>query len=276
MRVAFVTPELSPFAKEGKLANFSSALPKHLAALGIDISIFLPKYRTPEIESLAVETVCPELWVPLGGDKIKASVYKGEAGGQALYFIGNPKYFLRDKIYGPESGDYLDNDERFTFFCRAVPEFLLQTGLGVDVIHSNHWPTALIPVFLKTHYAAEPLFHDVAAILTLHDPVHHGEFPAESLSWTELNWDFFTPQKLSLNGKFNFLKAGLVFSDLISLVETGSSKRSQTERFGPGLNEILKTRKDVCFRIRNGNGYKNYVKLYLKALELKRGGHIVH
>jgi starch synthase len=276
MRVAFVTPEFAPLATEGSQPDFCTALPRRLSSHGVEVSVFMPKYRTREIESLTLVPVSPELWVPVGEEKVKASVFRGEVRKQTIYFIDNPKYFLRDKIYGPPSGHYLDNDERFVFFCRAVLEFLLQGGLAFDVIHCNHWPSALIPVFLKTHYAGAFPFRDVAAVLTVLDPGQEGEFPAESLAWTGLNWDLFTPEKLALNGRFNFLKAGLIFTDVVSLAEAGSPGANRVEKFGPGLGEVLESRKEVCYSIRGGNGCRDYVRVYRIALELKRGGHIVH
>ena len=115
MRVLLVTPEALPFAKSGELADFSAGLPKYLAALGLDVALVMPRYRTPEIESVSAETVLPELPVPLGGAKVKACVARSEQGHFDIYFIDNPKYFFREKIYGPSTGDYLDNDERFVF-----------------------------------------------------------------------------------------------------------------------------------------------------------------
>lgn len=271
-KIALVTPELSPLAKAGKAAEFSSALLENLTGLGIEVSVFLPKYRTPKIESWPMETAAAELWVPLGGERIKAAVYRSELKGSAVYFVDNAKYFLRERIYGPDGSDYLDNDERFIFFCRAVPEFLLQAGLYVDLVHCVQWPTALIPVFLKTHYAGASFFRGVASVLSLPSQDDRGEFPAESLAWTGLDWDMFTPQNLVLNGKFSFLKAGLIFSDAIGVAEIDSPKASRAGRPGPGLNEILQSRKDVCSSIRNGNDYRQYIGLYRKALDHRKGG----
>ena len=44
MKVAIVASECTPFAKTGGLADVVGALPKHLAALGVDVKVFIPKY----------------------------------------------------------------------------------------------------------------------------------------------------------------------------------------------------------------------------------------
>ncbi|NQT81136.1 MAG: glycogen synthase [Candidatus Aminicenantes bacterium] len=256
LKVIYVSAEIYPFAKSGELADVASSLPKYLSSMGMDVSIFMPKYRKPEVESLSMERVMGELQVPLGSEKIKASIYKSELGKCDIYFIDNPKYFWRDYIYGTGRGEYLDNDERFIFFNRAVLEYLLKTKMAVDIIHCNSWPTALIPVFLKTHYAKKSQFKKVASVFTLHNIAYQGEFPPETLALTGLNWKYFNPEQLSFNGKFNFLKAGMIFSDVLNTVSSAYKKEIQTEKNSFGLEDIFKDRKDAFFSIRNGVDYE--------------------
>ena len=115
-RVVYVSAEVSPFAISGELADVASSLPKYLASLGMKVSVFMPKYRRPEIESLPKEVVWDQLLVPLGDEKVKGRVYRSELGKYDIYFIENPKYFWRENVYGTGKGEYLDNDERFIFF----------------------------------------------------------------------------------------------------------------------------------------------------------------
>lgn len=250
-----VTPEALPFAKSGELADFSAGLPKYLAALGLDVSLIMPRYRTPEIESQPTETVLRELPVPLGGTTVRATVTRADEGYFDVYFIDNPKYFLRDKIYGPSTGDYLDNDERFVFFGRAVVEFLQRTKLAVDILHCHNWPSALVPVFLKTHYEKERHFSQIATVLTLHNVAFQGEFPPETLTLTELNWNYFNPGQLSLNGRFNFLKAGVVYADIVNTVSSAYKQEIITQKHSHGLNDILRGRKGTFFSVRSGIDY---------------------
>ncbi len=256
LRVAFVSAEASPYAKLGEMADVAYSLPKHLASLGMTISLFLPKYRRPEIDSLPKELVFSNLPVPLGDRKVKAQVFKGEQGRYDIYFIDNPKYFWRDHIYGTGKGQYLDNDERFIFFSRAVLEFMLKAGMQTDIIHCNNWPTALIPVFLKTNKTYKKKYKKTATVLTLHNIAYQGQFPPDSLVLTGLDWKYFTPQQFSLNGKFNFLMAGVLFSDVINTVSSSYRREILTKKHGLGLEQVLSHRKDVFFSIRNGIDYE--------------------
>jgi len=174
LRVAFVSAEVSPYAKLGEMADVAYSLPKHLSSLGMDVSLFMPKYRRPEIDSLPIERITSNLPVNLGDRTAKANVFRGEQGKYDIYFIDNPKYFWRDHIYGTGTGEYLDNDERFIFFNKAVLEFLHKRKLQTDIIHCNNWPTALIPVFLRTHYTKKKHFQKTATVLTLHNIAYQG------------------------------------------------------------------------------------------------------
>ena len=51
INVVYVSSEFSPLAKSGELADVASSLPKYLSSRGLEVSVFLPKYRLPEIES---------------------------------------------------------------------------------------------------------------------------------------------------------------------------------------------------------------------------------
>lgn len=254
LRVIFISAEVAPFAKSGEMAEVASALPKYLSYLGMEVSVFMPMYRRPEIESLPKKIMASDLSVSIGEVKAKARVYKSELGKYDIYFIDNAKYFLRENIYGTGRGEYLDNDERFVFFNRAVLEFLLNAKMSADIIHCNNWPTALIPLFLKTQYAKKNRLSNVATVFTLHNISYQGEFPPETLSLTGLNWSYFS--QLSLNGKFNFLKAGILFSDAINTVSSSYKREILTEKYGFGLQGLLKQRKSVFSSIRNGVDYE--------------------
>lgn len=256
LRVIFISAEVAPFAKSGEMADVASALPKYLSYLGMEVSVFMPMYRRPEIESLPKEIVASNLSISLGEVKAKARVYKSELGKYDIFFIDNPKYFLRENIYGTGKGEYLDNDERFIFFNRAVLEFLLKEKMSVDIIHCNNWPTALIPMLIKTQYANKSLLSNVTTVFTLHNISYQGEFPPETLSLTGLNWSYFSPTQLSLNGKFNFLKAGILFSDAINTVSASYKREILTNKHGFGLQGLLKQRKSVFSSIRNGVDYE--------------------
>lgn len=255
-RVVYASAEVSPFAISGESADVASSLPKYLASLGMEVSVFMPKYRRPEIESLPKEVVLDQLLVPLGEEKVKGRVYRSELGKYDIYFIENPKYFWRENVYGTGKGEYLDNDERFIFFSRAVLEYLLKAKIPADIIHCNNWPTSLIPVFLKSLYGSRHHFKDVATVLTLHNIAYQGEFPAETLISAGLTWHDINHTSYVFKGKFNFLRAGLMHADLLNTVSSSYRREILTQSHSFGLKDVLAERKEDFFSIRNGVDYE--------------------
>jgi starch synthase len=217
LRVLVVSPELTPLASTpGGPGKATRADAERAAAEGASVAIVLPRYRIPAVENLPQTLILPEFHVPVGADKAKAAAYKARLGDFDVYLIDCAEYFLRDRLYGAEGADYLDNDARFAFFARAAVELILKAKLAVDVVHCHDWPAALVPLYLRTHYATRAPLKDVASVLSVSDFAGNGHFPAESLAFTGLTWDYFTPDQLAQNGRFDFLKAGVVFSDALT------------------------------------------------------------
>jgi len=252
LNVVFITPELSPFAKSGELADVASSLPKYLSSLGINIRVFLPRYRRPDIESMPLECIESELLVPLGKKTIKGRVFRSEQGKYELYLIDSPQYFWRENIYGAGNDDYLDNDERFVFFNLAVLEYLKKVRKNVDIFHCNNWPTSLIPLFVRAHPVYKKYFAKAACLLTLHNISYQGEFPQETYALTGLKWDFFSSRQIFSQGKFNFLKTGLLFTDAANTVSSSYRREILSKKYGFALDPVLRQRSRDLFAIRNG------------------------
>ncbi len=67
-----------------------------------------------------------------------------------------------------------------------------------------------------------------------------------------VGWDYFTPEGIEFWGKINFLKAGIVYADLINTVSAKYAQEITTPEFGFGLDGVLRTRRDNLFGIVNG------------------------
>lgn len=234
LRIALVTPELAPYARSGELAEAVAGLTRFLARAGMEVSVFLPHYRRPELDSLRKEVLFEDLQVPVGEKKFLATVLRAEAGRSVLYLIDQPKYFHRDYIYGSPKGDYPDNAERFIFFNRAVCEFLASSRLKFNVIHCHNWATSLVPMLLKSIFQKKKSLKKTACVLTIHNFSYQGEFPAEALRLTGLDWNYLNSHQLAFKGKFSFLKSGILFADIVNTV-------SRTYR-----DEVLRQHHDIC------------------------------
>lgn len=258
MRILLASSEVVPFSKTGGLADVAAALPKALAQLGHDVSVVVPNYPQVQKQLLGsgppVTTTGQVISVPVGAHDIQAQVFRSHLPDSrvSVYLIDQPNYFDRATLYGDRHGDFGDNCARFVFFSRAVLELAKSFDRPVDIVHANDWQTALIPVLLKTDYRDVPEFERTASIFTIHNMAFQGQFWHWDMLLTGLDWKYFNWRQLEFFGNLNLLKAGIVFSDLITTVSPTYAREIQTPEFGYGLHGVLSGRRDDLVGILNG------------------------
>jgi starch synthase len=256
MQVAFVASEGVPFSKTGGLADVVGALPRALASLGHQVCLYLPRYRQTKLADPA--TVVRSITIPFDDKYRFASIVGGVShGGVKVYFVECPEYFDRDALYGTPAGDYPDNAERFALFSRAVLEASKILGVP-QVFHCHDWQSALVPILLRTIYAEDPAFRDVATVFTIHNMGYQGLFPPDILPLLMLPWDLFTMSKMEFFGQVNFLKGALTYSDFITTVSRKYSQEIQTSEYGFGLEGVLRDRASTVTGILNGVDYDEW------------------
>jgi starch synthase len=240
----------------GGLADVIGSLPKYIASGKDKCIIILPKYKCIDDKQFKLTSLPFKLSIPLGKNEEKASVKRGNLSKNIpVYFITNNKYFGRDEVYGTKNGDYEDNNERFTFFQRAVLETAKALNFRPDVIHCHDWQTGLIPAYLKKVYDIDPFFSKTASVYTIHNIAYQGFFTRKTVDLAGLPWSEFSIDKLEYYGGINFLKAGIVYADAVSTVSPAYSNEIQTQKFGAGMEGILEKRKDDLYGILNGIDY---------------------
>jgi starch synthase len=256
MHIAFAASECVPFSKTGGLADVVGALPRALAALGHQVSVYLPRYRQTKLAD--PQTVVRSVTIPFD-DKYRfcSVVTAGSSAGVRFYFVEYPPYFDREQLYGSPAGDYPDNAERFAMFSRAVLE--ASKVLGVPhVFHCHDWQSALVPVMLRTLYAEDPAFRDVATVFTIHNMGYQGLFPPDTLPLLMLPWELLTISQMEFFGQVNFLKGALAFSDYVTTVSKKYSQEIQTTEYGFGLEGVLRQRAATVTGILNGVDYDEW------------------
>ncbi|MGD0658481.1 MAG: glycogen synthase GlgA [Syntrophorhabdales bacterium] len=258
MRVLLASSEVFPFAKTGGLADVAGALPKALQKLGVDVRVIMPKYKGIEENEFPITYGGLRISCPISQRIVDAEIVESRYNGIPVYLVDKDEYYYRDNLYSTQDGDYIDNAERFIFFSKAILEAAKVTGFAPHVIHCNDWETALVPVFLRALYRQDPLLSRIATLLTIHNLGYQGLF--WHLDWHLLNlpWEYFTPSSLEFYGKINFLKGGVVFTDVLNTVSKKYSEEIQTPEFGSGLDGILRTRKDDLYGIVNGIDYDDW------------------
>jgi starch synthase len=259
MHIVFAASECVPFAKTGGLADVVGALPRELVKLGHEVTVYLPLYARvrPLIEGESKEAV-RSITIPFRYyNRFVGIVDGGIREGVQFYFVDCPEFFDRPELYGPSGGEYADNAERFGLYCRAVLEAAKLLGVP-EVFHVHDWQAGLIPVYLRTVYADDPVFHGTAVVLTIHNAAYQGKFSPATTERLLFPWDVFTMDKVEQYDRFNFLKGGVEFSDLLTTVSRRYAEEIQTAEFGEQLDGVLRKRAADLRGILNGVDYTQW------------------
>lgn len=255
MNIAFCASEVDPFAKTGGLADVAGHLPIALSLLGHRVKVFLPYYKEIKQKDFDIKLAQHGLGVKLGAIYYSFSLYSYETSGVIFYFIERNDFFVRDYIYGTPSGDYGDNAKRFAFFSKAVLRSIEALNFECDVIHCNDWQTALIPFYLRFDPVNKPYFENTVSLFTIHNLAYQGVFPKETLPELGIDYKFFTHESLEFYDKVCFIKAGLIYSNMLSTVSKAYAKEILTGEYGWGLDSLLNHKKDKIYAIMNGVDY---------------------
>jgi starch synthase len=265
VRILFVASEGLPFSKTGGLADVVEALPKALVAQGHEVAVVLPRYRGTK----ATAVVMPSLTIPMANRLRFPAIADGtQISGVRYFFVDDPAYFDRDGIYGTSAGDFPDNAERYSEFCRAAIEIAKHVW-PADVIHCHDWQTALVPVLLRTSYSDDPLVNDIPVVFTIHNMGYHGLFKSDALERAGIPRAVYTPAGMEFYGSVNFLKGGLVYSDYLTTVSKRYAQEIQTPEFGYGLDGVVRGRADRMVGILNGVDYSAWSPEKDKLIPMK-------
>jgi starch synthase len=259
MHIVFAAPECVPFAKTGGLADVVGALPPELVKLGHEVTVYLPLYAAvrPHIEGEWKYAV-RSMTIPFQYyNRFVGIVDGGRRDGVQYYFVDCPELFDRQELYSTKTGDYPDNWERFGLFCRAVLEATKQLGVP-QVFHVHDWQAALIAVYLRTTYYFDPALRGSGVVLTIHNSGYQGWFPPVTTERLLFPWDIFTMDKVEQFDTFNFLKGGVVYSDMLTTVSRKYAEEIQTPEFGNHLEGVLRQRVSDLRGILNGVDYTEW------------------
>src|SRR5450759_2033101 len=173
----------------------------------------MPRYRQVDIGRHNLRPVVTGLQVPLGAQKLEATIYEGRLGEMVVYFVDCPQLFDRDGIVG-----FGDDDARSVFFSRALLEMLPALDFIPDVIHVHDWFAALVPNLLDRTYSEGP-YAEISTTLTIHKLAAQGVFGFGALVLAGLEeWGLIQVGSPGLDSVVNVLGRGIQFADVVNTV----------------------------------------------------------
>jgi starch synthase len=226
--------EATPLVKSGGLADVIGSLPMALVRRGFDVRVVMPKYEDLDASWVDRLQFLTSFIVQVGWRRQHCGVFSLKHEGVTYYLIDNEWYFRRRGLYG-----YGDDAERFVYFCEATAEMLAHIDWVPDVVHAHDWHAALLPVFLKTHYAQRP----TRTVFTIHNIRYQGVFDRSVMhDLLNLGPEHDHSGALEYYGATNFMKGGIVYSDIVSTVSPTYAEEIRTQSYGEGLHGVLASR----------------------------------
>jgi starch synthase len=248
VKVLFVVSECVPFVKTGGLADVAGALPKELKKLGTEVRVILPNYSLIPDKLKSLFQFQKAINVQVGFRSQYCGILTAEHDGITYYFIDNEYYFFRDSLYG-----HNDDGERFSFFSKAILECIQHLDFIPDVIHCHDWHTGMVNFLLDVRYRDNPMYKDIKTVFTIHNLQFQGIFPYEVMSeLLGLGDQYFNMDQLEFYGNANFMKGGIVASDVITTVSPTYKEEIQYPYYGEKLDGLLRKHSHKLIGIVNG------------------------
>ena len=255
MKILFIASEAVPFVKTGGLADVVGALAPVLAAQGHDVRVIIPDFSIISHDYTAKMAHVCDFEIQLGWRRQYCGIEQLKKDGVTWYFMDNKYYFGRPYIYGMGGDEY----ERFGFFCRGVLNMLPLIGFQPDVIHAHDWQSGMVPALLRIQYGHLPFYSEIKTIFTIHNLQYQGIFGIREVQDVlGLGDSLFTEDKLECFGCANFMKAALVYADMITTVSPSYSEEIQTAYYGERLDGLLRARKNDLHGVLNGIDVNEY------------------
>ena len=256
----FVSAEVAPFSKVGGLADVVGSLPKVLEKMGHEVAIFTPlhgcidqqKFGIQELENskLTIDYSYGQYYFTLKMAKLPGTKNVN------VFFLDNNKYFAPFHEVYPRSIDTRYEHERFIAFSHASIEYAKLLNFKPDIIHSNDWHTAMIPVYMKVNYKDDPFFKNTKNFFSIHNIAYQGQWFDDLLYFAQIDHkDVWNCWGLEHFGMLNWMKGAINYSDRVVVVSPNYANEIKTYEGGKGLDWTLNHNAHKLLGILNGVDY---------------------
>ena len=270
MNVLFVAAEVSPLSKVGGLADVAGSLTVALRALGHDVRIVTPYYRTIDSKKFRISDVIGSVDFQIGQKMVRAKFRETRVKNVVpVYLVEIPEYFGRAKVYGEEDDLY-----RFLALSKAAVMLPKTIGWSPDVLHAHDWHAAISIPLMKVSQQEDTSWHKSGTLLTIHNLQYQGHLTADFINSGTLDRGAMGFDRLANMDIYpSMLGLGLATTDIINTVSPNYAQEVLTPQFGYELDPLLRSREQDFSGVLNGIDYQEFdpsTDPYLAA-NFKRG-----
>lgn len=259
MKILFAAAEVAPFSKAGGLSDVIGSLPKYLEK-DAEIAIFTPLHGSIDKEKYGIkELENSEMWISFGTSpqKFKLHMCKLPDTDINVFFVQSDWYFSCFKEVYPRWLDPQYEHERYIAFSLATLEYAKQLNFRADIIHSNDWHTAMIPLYIKANYKFDEFWSKTKNVFEIHNLAYQGEWFESILDFANMRKDIvYNEWGCEHYGRVNWMKGAINYSDRIVAVSPKYAEEILTGEFGEGMDYTLRGNDDKLVGILNGIDYK--------------------
>jgi starch synthase len=265
IKVLFVSHDITPYLKDSHMGLICRHLPQGIQERGREIRTFMPRFgnineRRNQLHEV-IRLSGMNLIINDNDHPLIIKVASIQSARMQVYFIDNDDYFSRKYLFKDKSGKfYKDNDERTIFFSRGVLETVKKLGWPPDLIHCHGWMGSLVPIFVKTAYAENPVFSDSKIVFSFYNDGFEEVLGKDIMKKIKLPGITLKHLKHYKNPTYvNLLKAAIDFSDAFIMAE---------KEIDPEVKEYALSSGKPILDYYEGDDYiKVYNDFYNKLLE---------
>ena len=179
-RLLYVTQEMDPYLVLTEAGNIVKKLAPFINDNGLEVRVLMPRFgvinerrnRLHEVVRLSGINII------INNDDYPLIIKVASLPGARIqvYFLDNEEFFKRKQVFNDENDKFFDdNAERMVFFCKATLETVKKFGWHPHIIHCHGWMTSLIPAYMKTQFAKDPVFSNTKMVYSIYDKAFDGK-----------------------------------------------------------------------------------------------------
>ncbi|MCA9668828.1 MAG: glycogen/starch synthase [Myxococcales bacterium] len=241
MHVLIVTPEIVPFSGRGapethdELGEVAGRLAEALVAEGHEVSVVAPLRAEIEPSRHSLARRLTKVSIFVGGEPAELGLYEGtlRRTSSRVFFLDHEATF-RSEGAAKHRAAYM--------LAAGALKLAADNQWALDAVHAHGWRAGLVPLLMQRARRRHPDAPAPRSVFSLHDPAALGLFDKDILDDLALGYDEFHPDGIEFHGKVSLLKAGIVYSDVVTAPSPAFARELCADGRGHGLEGLYTAR----------------------------------
>lgn len=245
-KVLLVTQEMDPYLVLTEIGNVVKKIAPFVHDNGLEVRVLMPKFgiinerrnRLHEVVRLSgINIIIDDEDHPL---IIKVASLPGAR--IQVYFLDNEDFFKRKQVFRDDNEVFFeDNIDRMIFFSKGVLETVKKFGWSPDIMHLHGWMSSLIPMYMKTAYAKDPVFDKTKTVFSIYEEEFTEKLSESFLVKAKISDDISDESMELLKGldHLSLTKSAITYADGIVWAIPNATYNKELEDTAKGKVELV-------------------------------------